>query len=322
MFDRVFGAALLGVGALFILPQQGFGVPPSSRPTVSSAKPPKNRQVIPSSKPSHNAQPPKPSAISRQTCPEGQRYGRYCLGRVIGPEVRVRRMRCPHDGEIIEVLVIKGMRAEARDSDLRPHLGRFGQREYIWICPRSNYAALTQDFLEPYDRLEMERALQSIRQSFRVGEDISGSFRYHAAAAAYIARKKDARFFGDFYLRALWAAREEKDARWASLFRRKALAAMRFALERKMYPLAKRPTVAYLVAELYRQEGEFYRAAYWFERAWEFVGIAEKQTGQKGTGLRKLIAMGRNKAAKQDDRVYVIPSVSGSSSQKAPPSKR
>ncbi len=319
MFCRFFCAVWLGLGAFFILLPQGFGVPPSTRPEVVPSKESKARA---SSRPAQTTQPSKATPLVRQTCPEDRRYGRYCLGRVIGPEVQVRRLRCPHDGEIIEVLVIKGMRAEARDSDLRPHLGRFGQREYVWICPRSNYAALTQDFSTPYDRLAMERALQSIRQSFRPGEEISGSFRYHAAAAAYVARKKDARFFGDFYLRALWAAREEKDTRWSSRFRRKALAAMRFALERKMYPLAKRPTVAYLVAELYRQEGEFYRAAYWFERAWGFVEVAEKTTKQKGTGLRNLITLGRRKAAKQDDRVYVIPSLGQVKSPTKNPSKK
>ncbi|MCB9641966.1 MAG: DUF2225 domain-containing protein [Myxococcales bacterium] len=267
--------------------------------------------------------PKKRPEIVRRVCPEGQRYGRYCLGRVIGAEVRVRRLRCPHDGELIEVLVIKGMRAQARDSDLRPHLGRFGQRNYIWICPRSNYAALVEDFQKPYERLAMERALRAIRRGFQAGEEIPGTFRYQAAAAGYVARKKDAKFFGQFYLRAAWAAREENNKPAASNFRKQSIAAMQFALKKKLYPLSKRPTVAYLIAELYRQEGKFYRASMWFERAWEWISIAEKKNPrQKGTGLRNLILLGRSKAAKRDDKVFVIPgmgSVKGKRGKKKPP---
>jgi uncharacterized protein (DUF2225 family) len=309
------------IGAFFILGWSDLGASPTSQPSpraVGSSKEkkklegeaaPKGRQgatlpkqqALPTSRPTTTAQ-----AKKAFVCPEDRRYGRYCLGRSIGGLVKIKRLHCPHDGEQIEVLEITEQIPHYIESDLRPELGRFGHREKIWICPRSRYAAYPQDFLKPYDRLLMERALQPIRQSFTSKEEISGVLRYQAAAAAYVARGKDARFFAEFYLRALWAAREEKDQRAAQRFRRQAVGALRNALQKKLYPLPKQPTIAYLIAELYRQDQQFFRASYWYEEAIKYLLLAQKETNQKGEGLLRLIMQGRSKVAKRDHAVFVL----------------
>ena len=321
MIARFFPCGIhAAIGVFFILGWADLGASPTSQPSPRGTSNNKDRQkegektpqgtprITP---PKDLAKPVSQPATAQQAkkafvCPEDRRYGRYCLGRSIGGLVKVKRLRCPHDGEQIEVLEITEQIPQHIESDLRPELGRFGHREKIWICPRSHYAAYPQDFLKPYDRLLMERALQPIRRHFTSKEEISGVARYRAAAAAYVARGKDARFFAEFYLRALWAAREEKDSNAAQRFRRQAIGALRSALQKKLYPLPKQPTTAYLIAELYRQDQQFFRASYWYEEAIKYLLLAQKETNQKGEGLLRLIMQGRSKVAKRDHAIFVL----------------
>lgn len=233
--------------------------------------------------------------------------GRYCLGRTIGPRVQVRSKRCPLGGERIRLRVITKLKARGRDSDLRPHLGRFGQKDYIWICPGSNYAALPRDFFRPFDKARVRRALKPLKRKFRDEKSIPGWFRYQAAAAVYWARKKKARFFGSFFLRAMWAAREEGAKLHEQRFRMRAIAAMRIALKRKQYPAVKQPTVLYLIAELYRQAGKWKEATRWFEKAYNTLQVMRKRRKNAGKSLERVILSGRARTDKRDAKIYPLP---------------
>ncbi len=235
------------------------------------------------------------------------RYGRYCVGRIIGPKIEVRSIRCPLGDEKIVVHIVRGLKATKRDSDLRPELGRFGQKDYIWFCPKSNYASFPEDFSRPIDKAKVKAALAGIYRRFAPHAKIPGWFRYQAAAAVYWARGKDAKFFGELFLRALWAAREERAHRYEQLFRLRAIAAMKVALRKHLYREAKRPTVAYLIAELYRQARRWNEALFWYEKALLWLKKLERKTKHSGSSLERVILMGQKYASKHDSHIFTLP---------------
>ncbi|HAA55794.1 MAG TPA: hypothetical protein DCE42_13615 [Myxococcales bacterium] len=276
---------------------------------------PKGRNTAPASQPTS-----KKAKATKKTKKKGKKYilckgkkvyGKYCLGRVIGALVEHRSIRCPLKGETIKVIVLKSLNSRKRDSDLRVHHGKnFMHRDYIWMCPQSGYAAYPRDFRRPFDKRKMLSALRPLKKWLKLAKSekiIPGWLRYQAAAASYWARGKKPRFFGRLFLRAMWAAREEKARAAERRFRFRAIAAMSLALKKKVYPLKKQPTIAYLIAELFRQAGKWKKATAWFEQAFVLLEKAKKKYKRKGGAIERMIITGKQRADKRDKKIYLLP---------------
>jgi hypothetical protein len=248
----------------------------------------------------------KKSKTVKARCPDNQRHGKHCVGRSYGPSVTTKIVKCPLGGEPVEIVKIKGMKIKGRDSDLRPRYTRFGQAEFLWICKRSLYAAYTGDFFKPFDKAKMKRALAPVRRAFKSYSNINGAMRYIAAAAAYQARGKDARFFGRLFLRATWAAREAGDKEREGHMRRRALMAMSIAYKRNLYPLKKQPSITYLLGELNRQEGRFVKASKWLNLSMSLLQQARKKSKRKGLSFEGILKRCMKRVAKKDKAVHPL----------------
>lgn len=284
---------------------------PSSQKTakvMGKAKAPskQKRNKIPTTRGIAGSQLKKAEIITVK-CKNRKIKGHYCVGRTIGPVTKTEVVRCPFGNEMVQIKRIFKLKVKIRESDLRPDLGRFGQKDYIWICPKSSYAAFPEDFFKPFDKKRMEIALRSIRKYRPKGQKIPGWYRYLAASAGYWARRKNPRFFARLFLRATWAAREDKNKVYEKNFRGRALSAMQVALKKKLYPIAKRPSIFYLIAELYRQDGQFSKSLRWIDQAYRELKRLELKTKQKGSSLERMILRQRQWIGKRDRKVKPLP---------------
>ena len=111
---------------------------PTTQPTQPVSRPVK-RKVIGSLKPTKKTLARKVTsrkpAVRQVDCKGRMRYGKFCLGRVIGPRFSSQILRCPHCGKDVHVKRLdKPWQPANYDSDLRPYFGHFRQKHRIWVC--------------------------------------------------------------------------------------------------------------------------------------------------------------------------------------------
>lgn len=241
-------------------------------------------------------------------CKNRTKYGRYCLGRVIGPVARSVKKSCPVRGGSIEVNVYKNIRPREFDSDFRPYLGRLKQRDFIWLCPKSGYAAFSKDFSKPFERRRMIRALFPLRRiPLSASQPIPGWYYFEAAGAAYWARRRKPRFFADLFLRGTWAAREDRNPKKIRTFRRRTIGAMKVALRLSQYAAHEKAVVFYLLAEFNRQERRFGKASMWMGRALAANKALIKHNTLQGKALERMIFTVKSWIDKKNRRVQKLP---------------
>ncbi len=251
----------------------------------------------------------KRKVFKRVDCHGRMRYGKFCLGRVIGPRFSRQILRCPHCGKSVQVKRLeKPWKPANYDSDLRPYYGHFRQKDRIWVCRHCGYAAYRRDFFRPYHKRTMTDALRAVRRTFTSYKDIPASYRFLAANASYVARGRNAAFFAELFLRAMWSAREEKQAKSILSFRRAAILATRLSARRKLFPLSKQPIRFFQLADMLRQEGQWLESTYWLEQAYDALQEARKvKTKVKlGRFLERWILQIQQHISKKDKAVFLL----------------
>lgn len=234
---------------------------------------PQKAQIVSSTRPSKTT--PK---IIHVRCDDRRRYGKYCLGRIIGPQFSHQAVRCPHCSKRVLVKRLeKDWKPALFDSDLRPHMGHYRQKDRIWICRHCGYAAYAGDFFRPYSKRDMEDALRRVRRTYPDEDKIPSHYRFVAANASYVARRRSVPFFATLLLRAVWSAREEGDLARYKVFENNATQALRISLQRNLVPLPQRIVFAFQLADLLRQQGLWLEATYWLEQADLALQLARKQ---------------------------------------------
>lgn len=252
------------------------------------------------------------SLVHSGPCRGRRRAGRYCLGRTIGPRTIRNTMLCPHDQNPVHVKsLIKPWSARRRDSDLRPHMGHYQQKDRIWTCRKCGYSAYAKDFLKAHPKKRMEHVLSRFRLSFTDKETMSLDYQLRALQSSYWVRKRPHLFFIDMYIRFMWIARETKQANLIPKYRKRAIAGLRFAFKRKLYPVRQRAKMAYLLADLYRQSGAFTRALQWLEFSFQFLVKNRKmkrsfEQKKEDRYLGEWILQGQARAGKKDKSLYVL----------------
>lgn len=249
----------------------------------------------------------KPSVQAR--CRNRPKYGQFCLGRVIGPSFSNQILRCPHCGKSVLVKKLgKPWKPNRFDSDLRPHFGHYPQKHRIWVCRHCGYSAYGKDFFKPYNKNQMSRSLRRIRRIFKTYKDIPAYYKFFSANASYVARKRDAAFFAELMLRALWSMREEKTTKYIKTFRRSAIAALRFAFKKKLVPTSIRHIRAFQIADLLRQQKQWSEATYWLERSYSLLekGKKAKVKLQFHKQMQRWILQLQQKISKRKTDVFVL----------------
>lgn len=217
------------------------------------------------------------AAVKRVDCKGRMRYGKYCLGRVIGPQFSSQILRCPHCGKDVHVKRLdKPWKPASYDSDLRPYFGHYKQKDRIWICRYCGYASYGADFFKPFNKRKMSESLKPVGKLYPSYNAIPSDYKFLAANAAYVARGKNPKFFGRLFLRAMWSAREEKKDIAIQSFRRAAILAMRLAAKRKLFALQELPAACLQLADILRQEGQWAESRYWLERSYHSLEKANK----------------------------------------------
>ena len=238
------------------------------------------------------------------------RFGRFFLGKIIGPRWIYKRVRCYRcKKQIVVKNLLAVWHARRYDSDLRPFYGHYHQKDRIWFCHHCSYAAYAKDFYLSYSKSRMTLAITPIHKHLQKKDYSPTMARFHAAAAAYWARKKNSRFFGKLFVRAVWAAREEREYKELHLFRQRAIAAITIAFRNNEYSDKERASTAYLLADLLRQEGKFHKALFWLEKS---LNILELQKKKKVKGvhfaryLEAWIFQLQIQISKKNKRVFVL----------------
>lgn len=286
--------------------------PATTRPSVHPAKP-NARRVAPSKqKKQAKAKPTKKKTMRTVECRNRPKYGRFCLGRVIGPSFSNQILRCPHCGKSVLVKKLRKRWAPNQfDSDLRPHFGHYHQKHRVWVCRHCGYAAYGSDFFRSYNKKRMTRALQRIRKVYKSQKEVPPHYQFFMANAAYVARAKNAAFFAELMLRAVWSMREEKPAKaekYIKTFRRSAIAAIRSAFHQKQFPLAIQHLRAFQIADLLRQQKQWSESVYWLERSFSLMEKAKKAkiTPRHHKRLQRWILQLQDKIAKRNTDVFVL----------------
>ncbi len=243
-------------------------------------------------------------------CRNRPKFGRYCIGRVVGPLVRDEVVKCPLCGGAVLVRrLLRPWPSWHYDSDLRPFSNkRYRQVHRVWTCRKCGYSSLSSDFFKPFPRKKVLQALQPLKKNFEKYSQIPPEYRFQTAAAVYWARGKDAKFFAEFFLRAVWAMREEKrPEKERAMFASRAISALKVALKKKLYSKSEEPRALYLLAELYRQLGKFYRAKYYLERA--ILSLEKNRDSlnpQQVKVLESYISQVQTKILNRDPRVFTL----------------
>lgn len=219
-------------------------------------------------------------------CDQRLRYGKHCLGRVIGPQLSHQRLRCFHCGRSVLVKRLEQpWESVVYDSDLRPHTGHYRQKDQIWICRHCGYASHPADFHQSYNKRAMEDALRRIRRVYTSEGQIPAHYRFRAANASYVARQQSIPFFATLMLQAMWATREENDQQHYAVFQHSAVQALRLSLQRKLVAKEQRVRMAFQLADLLRQRGEWLEATYWLEQA--DIALQQLSPQQRSLGIFK-----------------------------------
>ncbi len=286
--------------------------PAATRPTVRPSKP-AARRIVPTTKHKQTkANPTKKKTVRTVECRNRPKYGRFCLGRVIGPSFSNQILRCPHCGNSVLVKKLRKRWVPNQfDSDLRPHFGHYHQKHRVWVCRHCGYAAYSNDFFRSYNKKRMARALQHIRKVYKSQREVPPHYQFFMANAAYVARKKNAAFFAELMLRAVWSMREEKPAKaekYIKTFRRSAIAAIRSAFHQKQFPLAIQHLRAFQIADLLRQQKQWSESVYWLERSFSLMEKAKKAkiTPRHHRRLQRWILQLQDKISKRNTDVFVL----------------
>lgn len=229
------------------------GSAPTSRPVVrkKAQQPVARRKAQPASRPAKA----KHRVVN---CKGRKRFGRYCLGRRVGPSVEWKKVKCPHDGHSFFVKELASRWNPIKfDSDLRPYTGRYKQSERHWVCRRCGYAAWPKDFFKPYDKKKMERVLKRFRIHLTSGQIMPVQYRFRALQASYWVRKRGVPFFVNLMKHAMWTAREEGKKKLLPRYRTALRQGIELSFKRKLYKGLQKAEYRYLLAEIYRQEGKF-----------------------------------------------------------------
>ncbi len=285
----------------------------SGKPTTSTVKKPLIKEVQnkkPTSRPNTKSQNNTKKRRERLTviCKNRPRFGRFCVGRVIGPLVRDEIVRCPLCGKPVKVRrLLRPWPSWNFDSDLRPHSKkRYRQVHRLWTCRHCGYSSYWKDFFKPFEKKRVLEALKPLRKTWRDYNSIPPEYRFQTAAAVYWARRKDAKFFAQFFLRALWSMREENRPKQLSIFRSRAISAIKIALQKNLFSQSERPKYLFLLGELYRQEKKFSKAIFYLEKALFALKSLKNSPKSKIKELKSYIEQVRERALKGESAPFVL----------------
>jgi uncharacterized protein (DUF2225 family) len=141
----------------------------------------------------------------------------------------------------------------------------------VHSCPECGYTASEREFTQPempIDFLTRETLASKLRALGFPNRNAVGSEKYEAAHACAVVLGECARTRADLLLRAAWCCVDEGDTEAERYFRRHAAWAFEEALAETRFgdADAERPTLTYLVGELWRRVGDNAKAQEWFAK--------------------------------------------------------
>ena len=164
--------------------------------------------------------------------------------------------------------------AIGQDTDFRKHFAGHDPVAYqVHACPQCRFCAFEGDYAqveEPLREFVLGGGLTSVARPVGRDGELSGSTKYLLAAACY---EKDSRAtmmrMADLFLRASWCARAENRRQREQQCQREAVLRFEQALDTESEGSDQRPTLLYLLGELYRRIGLYDIAAALFTQALE-----------------------------------------------------
>ena len=160
-----------------------------------------------------------------------------------------------------------------QDTDFRPHfLGLDALPLMVHACPRCCFAGYESDFEKVEPAVKRFVLTEELRADEIIGgeerEHLRGSSKYMLAARCRAADPAAREIeVADLYLRAAWCARSENLRDREQQCQSEAVLRFEQALDTGSVEANERPTILYLVGELYRRLGMFDVACDYFDEA-------------------------------------------------------
>jgi uncharacterized protein (DUF2225 family) len=134
----------------------------------------------------------------------------------------------------------------------------------LWMCPKCNYCAYQGDFEKKVDVDKVRKALGSVK-TYDSYFDIPYSALLRRAEQGYALQDWSDENWAWLYLYGAWVARDSKEAEAEKEYHKKTQA--KFMVVSEKGKGNSRAAAAYLVAEIYRRQGEKAKALEWLAKA-------------------------------------------------------
>lgn len=163
-------------------------------------------------------------------------------------------------------------------------------------CPVCHFAGFTSDFSKEVGVDIKEKVLKELQPIFP-GNKLGWIEQCEFAARIYEWQKKKNERIADIYLIASYLCRIRGECNDAHRMKFQGLACEYFikALEANEIKAEGRWEISYLIAELYRRQGEFEKAIYWYN-----IALKEKNPDEFRETTHEQKEMARNRDANND----------------------
>jgi uncharacterized protein len=173
-------------------------------------------------------------------------------------------LTCPNCGNDFETQVLMSTNYMGMTTDLHNLSGGMDPLQFlVHSCQSCGFTGGESAFEGQVESQVSAKIASKIKPHIE-DEYLTTDTRWEFSALIAEWRGEEASEVAQLYLNAAWTARGEEREHF---YRRKAADFFEAGLEAGDFPVEKRPTVAYLIGELYRRVGERPVACVWFDRA-------------------------------------------------------
>lgn len=208
----------------------------------------------------------------------------------------VIKVNCPVCGEKVTIFKWRSMTVSGQYLDFQWKVNGPYYEQLFGSCPVCHFAGFTFDLSQQVSEHIKEKVLKELKP-ISPGKKLGWIEQCEFAAKIYEWQKKRNDQIGDIYLIASYLCRIRGECEYSRRMKFQALACEYFikALDANEIKTEGRWEISYLIAELYRRQGEFEQAIYWYD-----IALKEKNPDEFRETIHKQKEMARNKDSDND----------------------